>query len=113
MVDTIIDDKLPIIFKSQIDNTHNIEGYIAPRRTNARLATTTSYADTLKNMIITMENTSKDSKQDAVPINFKKRRPVALSMEEYPMLKTTKKQNMTMNTNTVNTPSTESASIST
>ena len=34
-VDTIIDDKLPIIFKSQIDNAHNIEGNIAPRRTNA------------------------------------------------------------------------------
>jgi molecular chaperone GrpE (heat shock protein) len=112
-VDTIIDDKLPIIFKSQIDNAHNIEGYLAPRRTNARLTTTTSYADTLKNMIITTENNSKDSKQDAIPINVKKRRPVALSMEEYPILKTTKKQNTTMNTNTAHTPSTVSASIST
>ena len=60
-----------------------------------------------------MENTTKDTKQDAVPINVKKRRPVALSMEEFPILKTTKKQNTNMNTNTVNTPSTESASIST
>ena len=112
-VDTIIDDKLPIIFNSQIDKAHNIEGYVAPRRTNARLTTTTSYADTLKNMIITTEKTTKDAKQDTLPINVKKRRPVALSMEEYPILKTTKKQNTSVNTNTVNTPSTESASIST
>ena len=112
-VDTIIDDKLPIIFNSQIDKAHNIEGYVAPRRTNARLTTTTSYAETLKNMIITTENTTKDSKQDTLPINVKKRRPVALSMEEYPILKTTKKQNTSVKTNTVNTPSTNSASIST
>jgi predicted RNase H-like HicB family nuclease len=64
-------------------------------------------------MIITTENNSKDSKQDAIPINVKKRRLVALSMEEYPILKTTKKQNTTMNTNTAHTPSTVSASIST
>eukprot|EP00957_Ditylum_brightwellii_P199585 15214590-Ditylum_brightwellii.AAC.1 len=80
MVDTIIDDKLPLIFKSQIDTAHKIEGYIAPQRTNARLTTTTSYADTLKNMIFTTENTTKDTNQDAVPINVKKRWPVALSI---------------------------------
>eukprot|EP00957_Ditylum_brightwellii_P020134 1518355-Ditylum_brightwellii.AAC.1 len=48
IINNLIDDTLPTIFTSQIKETNKIPGYRTPRQANARLTTTTSYAETLK-----------------------------------------------------------------
>eukprot|EP00957_Ditylum_brightwellii_P137139 10456370-Ditylum_brightwellii.AAC.1 len=112
-VNNLIDDTLPTIFTNQIKENDKILCYQTPQQANARLTTTTSYAETLKNMI--QEHNNKDSKtnHDKIPTNIKKRRTVALSMEDFPALQSNKKPNKMSTGETITTTSTNTSSAST
>eukprot|EP00957_Ditylum_brightwellii_P122117 9313091-Ditylum_brightwellii.AAC.1 len=112
-VDNLIDDTLPTIFTSQIIVLNKIPGYRTPRRANARLTTTMSYAETLKNML-QEKNTNEDRTNfDKIPLNIKKRCTITLSMEDFLSLKASKKQNKTTTGETITRTSTNTSSVST
>eukprot|EP00957_Ditylum_brightwellii_P114777 8752330-Ditylum_brightwellii.AAC.1 len=109
-VDNLIDDTLPTIFTSQINETNKIPSYRTPQRANARLTTTMSYAETLKNML-QEKNTNKDKTTfDKLPLNMRKRHTVALSMEDFLSLRSNKKQHKTATGETITTTSTNTSS---
>eukprot|EP00957_Ditylum_brightwellii_P155707 11854212-Ditylum_brightwellii.AAC.1 len=112
-VDNLIDDTLPTIFTSQINKVNKIPGYRTPRRANARLTTTTSYTETLKNMLQEKNNTKDKTNFDKIRNNIKKTRTVALSMDDFPALRSNKKQNKMTTGETIMTTSTNTSSVST
>eukprot|EP00957_Ditylum_brightwellii_P121055 9233712-Ditylum_brightwellii.AAC.1 len=112
-VDNLIYDTLPTIFTSQINKTNKIPGYRTSQRANARLTTTTSYTGTLKTML-QEKNTNKDkTNYDKITTNIKKRQTVALSMEDFPALRSNKKLNEMSTGETITTTSTNTSSVST